>query len=94
MKINKPPLNEENFSNEKLCFLEEQSIHRVPFFQTHDTMMEGEKEEKGGKKIIPLKLHASLVSNFIYMSLVTETPKMEKATKSKVKNYYGGKFLS
>lgn len=50
MKINKPPLNEENFSNEKLCFLEEQSIHRVPFFQTHDTMMEGEKEEKEGKK--------------------------------------------
>ena len=50
MKINKPPLNEENFSNEKLCFLEEQSIHRVPFFQTHDTMMEGEKEEKERKK--------------------------------------------
>lgn len=59
------------------------------FFQIHK-----ERRGKEGEKIIPLKLHASLVSNFIYVSLVTETPKMEKATKSEVKNYHGGKFLS
>lgn len=43
------------------------------------------KREGGERNNIRFKLHASLVSNFIHVSLVTETLKMEKATKSEVK---------
>lgn len=63
----------------KLCFSKkQQSIFRV-FFR---------KERGGERNNIRFKLHASLVSNFIHVSLVTETWKMEKATKSEVKKNY------
>lgn len=63
----------------KLCFSKkQQSIFRA-FFR---------KERGGERNNIRFKLHASLVSNFIHVSLVTETWKMEKATKSEVKKNY------